>query len=96
MPLYLNKQRGEVIVQNWYLDALRSVWTLSTMDAVMEALRKKHIGCCFCHSIILLKVGAISIQFGAVALHDRFSSQRDAMDYFINANGGKLCNNNPA
>jgi hypothetical protein len=74
-----------LFVQNWYPDALRLVLTPSAMDAVMEALRRKHIGCHFCHNIILQKVGAIVIQFGAVELHDQFSSQLDANDYFINA-----------
>ena len=84
MPLYLDKVRGECIVRNWYPDALRCVWTPSTMDAVMDALRKKQIGCRFCHNIILQEVGTTAILVGAVALHDRFASQLDANNYFIN------------
>jgi hypothetical protein len=53
------------------------------MGAVMEALRKKNIGCCFCHSIILQKVGAIVMQFGAIALHGQLLSQWDAIVYFM-------------
>jgi hypothetical protein len=86
MPLYLDKVRGECIciVRNWYPDALRCVWTPSIMDAAMDALRKKRNGCCSCHNIILQEVTTIAIKVGAVALHDWFSSQSDAKNYFIN------------
>ena len=83
MPLYLDKERGQHIVMDWYPNAIRSVWMPSTMDAVMSALSKKKIGCHFCHNIILQRAGTIALQLGAGALQDYFSSKSDANDYFI-------------
>jgi hypothetical protein len=42
LPLYLDKERGQFIIQTWYPNAVTSVWVPSTMNAVISALQKKN------------------------------------------------------
>ena len=83
MPLYLDKDQGQYVVKDWYPNAVTSIWVPCTMDAVMQSLRKKVIGCHCCHHILLQNIGAIALQHGALTLRDHFSSESHANDYFI-------------
>jgi hypothetical protein len=83
MPLYLDKDRGQYVVKDWYQNAVTSIWVPSTMDAVMQSLRKKEIGCHCCHHILLQNIGAIALQHGAFTLWDHFTYESNANDYFI-------------
>ena len=81
LPLYLDKDRGQYIIQTWYPNAVTSVWVPTTMNAVISALKKKkQVDCCFCHQLILNEAGAIALRDGA---QGRFSSVDDANDYCI-------------
>ena len=80
LPLYLDKERGQFIIQTWYPNAVTSVWVPSTMNAVLSALKNKQVGCHFCHQFILKEAGAIALRDGA---QGRFSSVDEANDYFI-------------
>ena len=83
LPLYLDKERGQLIVETWYSNSLTSIWLPSTMSSVMAALRHKSISCHFCHQIILREAGTIALRHGAHALQCLFTSEVDANDYFI-------------
>ncbi len=64
LPLYLDKERGQYIIQTWYLDAVTSVLVPTTMNALISALKNKQIGCHFCHQLILNEAGAIALRDG--------------------------------
>ncbi len=83
LPLYLDKERGQCIIETWYPNAITSVWIPSTMNAVISALKNKQIGCRFCHQLILNEAGAIALRDGAETLQGRFLSEDDTNDYFI-------------
>jgi hypothetical protein len=83
LPLYLDKERGQGIIETWYPNAITSIWIPSTMNAVISALKKKQIGCRFCHQLILNEAGVIALRDGAETLQGRFLSEDDANDYFI-------------
>jgi hypothetical protein len=53
------------------------------MNAAMQSLRRKEIGCHCCHHILLQNAGAIALKLGALTLRDRFTPESDANDYFI-------------
>ena len=72
MPLYLDKNRGQYIVKDWYPNAVTSIWVPSTMNAVMQSLRRKEIGCHCCHHILLQNAGAIALKLGALTFWDHF------------------------
>jgi hypothetical protein len=80
LPLYLDKDRGQYIIQTWYPNAITSVWVPTTMNAVISALKNKQVGCRFCHQLILNEAGAIALRDG---FQGRFSSVDEANDYFI-------------
>jgi hypothetical protein len=80
LPLYLDKERGQLIIQTWYPNAITSVWVPSTMNAVLSTLKNNQVGCCFCHQLILKEAGAIALKISA---QGRFSSVNEANDYFI-------------
>jgi hypothetical protein len=65
LPLYLDKERGQCIIETWYPNAITSVWIPSTMNALISALKNKQIGCCFCNQLILNEVRAIAFKDGA-------------------------------
>ena len=83
MPPYLDKVRGQLIIQTWYPNALTSIWVPSTMSAVMVALRNKSIGCHFCYDIILRQAGKLALKDDGQNIQNMFASQADANDYFI-------------
>ena len=83
LPLYLDRDRGEEVIQTWYPNSLTSIWLPSAMSSVMLALQQKRIGCHFCHQFILNKVGLLALTTGTHDLQTRFSSELYANDYFI-------------
>jgi hypothetical protein len=62
MPLYLDKVRGQLIIQTWHPNALASFWAPSTMSAVMVALQNKRTGCSFCRDMILSQAGITALK----------------------------------
>ena len=83
LPLYLDRSRGEEVIRTWYPNSLTSIWLPSVMSSVMVALQQKRIGCNFCHRFILGAVGSLALSISTRDLNNRFSSEMDANDYFI-------------
>jgi hypothetical protein len=77
--LYLDKERGQQIVRDWYPITVSSVWMPSTMDAVTFALEKKQV---ICHIIILQKARTFALN-GSYTLQHYFTSESNANDYTL-------------
>jgi len=83
MPLYLDEDRGQFIVETWYPNALTSCWVPISFSSVMLALRKKLISCHFCHDMILNAVGTMALKVGIHRLSAQFPSEKDVNKHFI-------------
>ncbi len=83
MPMYLDKDRGPLIVTTWYPNALTSCWVPVSFNSVMLALRKKTISCHFCHDMILNAAGKMALQDGIHRLNAQFLSEEDVNKHFI-------------
>jgi hypothetical protein len=83
MPMYLDKDRGPLIVTTWYPNALTSCWVPVSFNSVMLALRKKTISCHFCHDMILNAAGKMTLQDGIHRLNAQFLSEEDVNKHFI-------------
>ncbi len=86
--LYLEKERGHQIVQNWYPTAVNAIRLPSSMSSVLRVIWNKKINgsSIFWHELILRSIGELALispRQGFNTLEDRFASEMEANDYFI-------------
>jgi hypothetical protein len=64
--------------------AANAIWLLHSMDAVVRMIKQgKLTNKPFLHYLILRTIGELAESEGCEALHDKFASELEACDYFI-------------
>ncbi len=81
---FVRKLDGVILVQHRFPMAVNSIWLPHSMDAVVGMIKQgKLANRPFLHHLFLRTIGELAESEGWVALADRFASEMEANDYFI-------------
>jgi len=82
--LCLNKENGVILIHDWYPMAVNAIWLPHTMDAMVQMIKQKRVAKKpFLHNLILRTIGELAESEGCAALADKFASEMEANDFFI-------------
>jgi hypothetical protein len=82
--LCLSKLDGVMVVNRWYPTAVNAIWLPHCMDAVVTMIHQRKL--CnrpMLHQLILTNIGELAEEEGCTALAEKFGSDMEANDYFI-------------
>jgi hypothetical protein len=80
----VSKLDGVILIQHRFPMAVNAIWLPHSMDAVVGLIRQgKFATRPFLHHLFLRTIGELAESEGCVALSDKFASEMEANDYFI-------------
>jgi hypothetical protein len=82
--LLVSKLDGVISINHWYPMAVNAIWLPHSMEAVVGMMKEGKLAKrLFLHHLILRTIGESAESEGRAALADKFASEMEASDYFI-------------
>jgi hypothetical protein len=80
----VSKLDGIILLQRCYPTAVNAIWLPHSMDAVAVTIKQgKLANSLFLHHLILRTIGELAESEGCAALADKFASEMEANEFFI-------------